>query len=154
MAFLRSSPMVWRRRQQSDQRNIEQVATYNSTRVLPHRHGVHHPRSYRYKYSGFMESPNGYAPRTVPLNVPPSKDGPERIGAHTLTVHRDGFPTYVDRTRTGECRGVRPLLHEERVPGVEQHLGDATPSAPNQIPGQRLKRERTLQECREICADR
>lgn len=86
-------------------------ATYKSTRVLPHRHGVHHPRS----NPGFIVGSNGrfharYAPRAVSFNVPPSKDRPERIGTHSLTIHWDGFPMNVDWARTGERRRVCPLL--------------------------------------------
>ena len=73
--------------------------------------------------------PSTYAPRSVPLNVPSNQNLPEGIGTHPLTVHRDAFPTYVDRMRTGERRGERPFLDEDRVPRVEQQPGDAIPSA-------------------------
>ena len=74
-----------------------------------------------------------YVPRTVPLNIPPNKDGSERIGTHTLTVHRYGFPTYFERSSSEKCRGIRPLPDEECVPGVEQQLGNATPSTHNPV---------------------
>src|SRR5216683_1139231 len=70
-----------------------------------------------------------YTPWAVLLNIPPRKDLPERVGAHTLTIHRDRLPTHIDRARTRECRGVRPLLDEERVSRIEQYLGNAAPPA-------------------------
>src|SRR5580658_1758841 len=104
MAFLRSSPMVWCRQQQSAKlRGLK-----NCILPLTSPHGFC-PTGTVYITLGLVGTssrihggpkwnvPNRYAPRAVSLDIPPSKDGSERIGTHTLTVHRYGFPTYFER---------------------------------------------------------
>jgi hypothetical protein len=133
--------MVWQHQKQSLDLYVancfvicqitKQVPTYKSTR-LPHRHGVHHPRSnirifiMGPKRKGSTERET-HTPRTVPLNVPPGKYGPDRIRTHTLTVHRNSS----QRTSTGRvlarAEGYVHSSTRRLSPGVEQHLSNATP---------------------------
>jgi len=72
-------------------------------------------------------------PRPVPLNVPPSKDCSQPVGAHTLVIHRHRRPTHIDWARRRKRRGVRPLLDEDCISRIEQHPGNAIPAV---IPSQ------------------
>ena len=83
----------------------------------------------------WMRAKGSLQPRTVTPNISPSKDCPERVGAHPLTIHRDHLPTYIDRPlRQLTNEGSR--AREAREGAVLQRSGEVEPSiSPAQLTG-------------------
>jgi hypothetical protein len=92
----------------------------------------HHHRFNWFEYPEFVVGTNGRFHTHTHLGSSRSKFHPtgmglRELGSKPLTLIGTAFQRmYFDQTRSGKRRGVRLLLDEGRVPGVEQQVNSAT----------------------------